>query len=374
MRARVWSVLPGVVVAGGVAVGCCAPALLSASITPSGSYDEARVPPAPDYAQDRAWLALPSTKDEADVALAALPAATSPAVDVFYLHPTSSIARAWSSPADDPAIRTASIRGGTLIQASAFNAVGGVYAPTYRQSTGTAYVELTEAGQRAIDVAFGDVVRAWQSFRARAGSDRPFILAAHSQGSFLGARLLRETIVSDADRARLVAAYLIGAPLTPTDLGGLGACARADEVGCIVTYNARAPEHETSVGEFGAPVPWPARLCVNPVLGVTSSAHVDKARHGGAVFFDADSPALLPQFAASECKDGRLVVTKLDAIPSRGAMSAILLWTLGGTNYHPIEFQLFYADLRADAVRRAAAFMSEDPVSRASRVEAHRRR
>jgi hypothetical protein len=63
----------------------------------------------------------------------------------------------------------------------------------------------------------------------------------------------------------------------------------------------------------------------------------------------------LPNFAASACANGRLVVTEMDDLPGRTAADGILLWVMGGENYHPIEYQLFYADLRADAARRVAS-------------------
>jgi hypothetical protein len=30
---------------------------------------------------------------------------------------------------------------------------------------------------------------------------------------------------------------------------------------------------------------------------------------------------------------------------------------MGGTNFHPVEYQLFYVDLRLDAARRVGAFV-----------------
>ena len=134
---------------------------------------------------------------------------------MFYVHPTTSIAPSWNASFDDAAIRTASIRGGTLIQASALNVCCAVYAPTYRQASLRAFTAPSPDGKRAIDLAYADVLAAYEEFARRTGGERPFILAGHSQGAALAARLLRERIASSKARARLVAAYLIGAPLTP---------------------------------------------------------------------------------------------------------------------------------------------------------------
>jgi len=354
MLRRLLIVITAVVVIGVVFIGCCTTDLVLWSMRPSTPFDPAAVPAPTDYTQDASWIALPTTRDDADITLPTLPAATSPAVDVFFLHSTSSIAPSWNA-LDVGDVRAASISGGTLIQASVFNGCCAVYAPGYTQASGIAFIEPSVDGERAKDVAFRDVRAAFDEFVDRTAG-RPFILAAHSQGSFLGARLLRERIVGSADQERLVAAYLIGAPLTPRELG-VPACTTRAQTGCVVTYNARGPRHGVHRLESAGP-PVHERLCVNPVNGSTGDVVVEAVDHGGAVFFDAASPTVLPRFARSRCHGGRLVVDALQPLPDRGVMPTLFLHVTGGENYHPIEYQLFYVDLRLDAVARAAAFVA----------------
>lgn len=338
-------------------VGCCGPQLILSSITPKEPFDPAQVPPPLDYAQDASWVALPSTKDEADVALPSLPATTQPKAAVFYLHSTSSVDQRWNA-GDVDEVRQNSIRGGTLIQASAFNACCDVYAPGYRQASGSAFVTPSADGERAKDVAYGDVVRAFDEFVVRKGADVPFVVVGHSQGAVYAARLLKERIAKHDEAADLVAAYVVGAPVDEDDVG-FGGCAAKTQTGCVVAYNARGPGHVKHLMDFGGDVDEVHRLCVNPVLGTTGDAVVDAHDHGGAVFFDAAEPKLLPHFVRSQCKNGRLIVDEMGALPDRGLPSAILLQVMGGDNFHPIEFQLFYADLRADAVGRVDAFVTQ---------------
>lgn len=185
----------GAVVAGAVtAIGCCTPQLATWMITPRDPFDAAKVPAPPDYARDDAWLALPSTDDAADVALVELPVEKSPAVDVFYVHSTSSIAAAWNAGWDDAEVCVASIRGGTLIQGSVFNGCCAVYAPEYRQASGHAFTHPSSDGDRAMAVAFSDVSAAFDALLARTGGAWPFIIAGHGQGSVLLAQLLRDRI------------------------------------------------------------------------------------------------------------------------------------------------------------------------------------
>jgi hypothetical protein len=353
MRARVLVSVVVLVAAAAVAcTGCSFSKLVMQSMTPTTAFTAADTPAPPDYRDDAVWLALPSRVDEADVALAAAPAATDPAVDVFYVHSTSSIAPRFNAAVNDPEVRAASIRGGTLIQASAFNAAGAVYAPEYRQATGAAFVNPSVDGDRAIDVAFTDVAAAFAEFRRRT-QGRPFIIAAHSQGAVLSARLVREVVASSSERGLLVAAYLVGAPLVLEDLGGVPLCTTPTSTGCVVTFNARGAEH-VDVGVDFAALKRPGLLCTNPTAASTTTTFVQREYHGGAVFFDAPTPALLPMFVASRCRDdGILEVTNMSSLPDRGVMDAVLVRVMGGHNFHPVEYQLFYTDLRADAVRRS---------------------
>lgn len=64
-----------------LAVGRFAPPLVAAATTPRGGFDASAVPRAPDYASDAAWLTLPNTRDEADVALPEPPALDPVAVE-----------------------------------------------------------------------------------------------------------------------------------------------------------------------------------------------------------------------------------------------------------------------------------------------------
>ena len=146
-------------------------------------------------------------------------------VDVFYVHPTSYLGSAWNGPVDDPALNAQTDELSTLIQASAFNGCCAVYGPRYRQAQGIAFVRPGPDAAAAIELAYGDVRAAFRFFLERHSRGRPFILAGHSQGSVLAARLLEQEIAGSALAERLVAAYLIGAPIPRRARAGVPACA-----------------------------------------------------------------------------------------------------------------------------------------------------
>lgn len=324
-----------------------------------GPFDAAAVPPAPDYDDPAAWAALPELEDGADVALPELPALDprSAPADVFYVHPTTALGSTWNAPIDEPAVVEATTRGGTLIQASAFNACCAVYAPRYRQAHGRAFVQPDAESRRAVEVAYADISAAFDEFLERT-DDRPFIVAGHSQGAILGARLVRERIAGTPLHARLVAAYLPGGTVRPETFGAaVPVCDRPTQTGCVVAWNARGPHYVPNEMELDADdeATMRGRTCVNPITWTTDGAHAPASANAGAVFFDTDAPALQPGFADAQCVDGTLVVTIMGD-PERDVMGTLLLWTIGPENYHPVEIQLFYADLRRNAAQRVAAF------------------
>jgi len=332
-----------------------------------GPFDQSATPPAPNYSADAAWAALPSTEDDADVFLPEYPAIdpAEAAADVFFVHPTTWIGTQWNGPIDDPVVIEATARGATLIQASAFNDCCAVYAPRYRQANGFAFTRSDPAGARAIDVAFRDVAAAFESFQQRRGStDRPFILASHSQGTVLAARLLREKIATAPIARSLVAAYLIGGPISRETLGtDVPVCASATQTGCALGWNARGPNYVANELEFDDPDGrdrarmLAKRICVNPLTWHDDGVRAPAAANRGAVFFDAEHPRLLAGFADAQCEGGQLTIRELGE-PPRDFMSRILDWMMGPENYHPIEYQLFYLDIRTNARERVDAFVA----------------
>lgn len=370
-RLRQWGKIAAGVGLGLVAVLLVAVATLDrwlfAALDP-GPFDSSKTPAPTDYTQDLSWAALPTVDDDADVFLAELPAAQRglATADVFYVHPTTAVGKGWNAPINDPDVVQATARGGTLIQASVFNACCAVYAPRYRQANGQAFTLPNADADRALDVAFADVSAAFDEFMKRRGAGRPFVLASHSQGTALAERLLREKIWGKPLAQELVAAYLIGGPVTPETLGkDLPVCATEDQWGCVVAFNVRGPRYRDSTWEFknrnGGGDPLASRICVNPLSWKMDGATATADLHQGALFFDTPTPALLRTFTDATCRNGRVVVDHMGELPKRDLPSHILLWIMGPDNYHPIEYQLFYVNLRQNAGRRVEAYLAAHP-------------
>jgi hypothetical protein len=327
---------------------------LVAALAPSGSFAAGAPPAAPDYADPAAWTARPDRADEADVTPAGLTAleAARAEVDVFYVHPTTYLGSGWNGPVGDPALNRDTDRLATRIQASAFNGCCAVYGPRYRQAQGHAFLAPGPDADAAIALAYEDVRAAFRFFLAKHSRGRPFVLAGHSQGSVLAARLLEEEIAPAPLRERLVAAYLIGAPIA-AHAPALPACAAPDATGCLVAWNARGAAFPGSVFDFAARE---ERLCVNPLTWRADEAPAGAALNEGAVFLDAGDGAPLAGFADAQCRGGVLIV-RLAGAPPRSFRSRLLDFVMGPENHHPIEYQLFWMNLRRNAEARVAAYL-----------------
>jgi hypothetical protein len=337
-------------------------ALVRLAMSPRVAFEAETPPTPPDYADPGSWSALPEREDAGDAAPPGAPATDQrrAAVDVFYLHPTSYLGRHWNGPVDDPALNEATDRVATRIQASAFNACCAVYAPRYRQANGTPFTRPSRDGARALDLAYGDVRRAFEAFEARRGPGRPFLLAAHSQGSVLAERLLYDVISGSPLRDQLVAAYLIGGAVSADGLRerapDLPACRTAADLHCVVAWNARGAGYVP--GDFDMVRDDPReRLCTNPLSWLPDGAPAEAERNRGAVFLESTDPAPRAGFADAQCDGGTLVVRRIGSAP-RDLPSRILDRVLGQGNYHAIEYQAFFMNLRENASTRAAAFLA----------------
>jgi hypothetical protein len=332
--------------------------LVMVLMRPRAPFDAGALPAPPDYRDLAFWTAHPGREDAADAVPEGV-RAVDPAravADAFYVHPTTYLGASWNGPVDDPKLNAQTDRLATLIQASAFNGCCAVYGPRYRQAHGHAFLRSGPEAAAAIEIAYGDVRDAFRYFLAHQSQGRPFVLAAHSQGSVLASRLLAEEIVGAGLSDRLVAAYLIGGPVT-LSWPSLPPCADARATGCIVAWNARGPRFRGTPFDFTLEE---QRLCVNPLTWRHDELPAAREHNEGAVFLHAGDGRPLPGFADARCRDGILLVSELGDAP-RDFMSRVLDLAIGPENYHPIEYQIFYMNLRRNALERVEAHHQRPP-------------
>ena len=337
--------------------------LMRMAMVPRASFQSGPPPAVKAYERPEMWIARPDIRNNP---AAWTPTGVKPGIggqaSVFFIHPTSYLeTSAWNAPLDHEESQWRA-RLFVRSQASAFNDVGRIWAPKYRQATFGAFLTTEADAQKALDFAYRDVLAAFDVFLAQAPGDGPIILAGHSQGSLHLTRLLRDRVAGKPLARRIVAAYAVGWPVSRTaDLPALGlpACETRDQARCILGWQSFSEPadpkmvtdvYDASAGPTGLPRAGSPMLCVNPLTGIG----------GGEAPATANTGMLVPN---KELTEGNLVTP---AVAARCDVRGFLLigengpdlgpYNLPGNNYHVYDYALFWGAIRNDAVRRLAAW------------------
>jgi hypothetical protein len=363
--------LAGLVILGGLAFGFRR-TLFVYAITPGFAFADSQTPAPPNYDLLDHWAALPDRADSADsvpVDSGAVDAQPVAEVDVFFIHPTTYYSgKGWNAAITDADINRRTQRGALRHQASAFNGCCRIYAPRYRQATLAAFLDVDGNGVPALELAYADILAAFDQYITHYNQGRPFILAGHSQGARHGIRLLAERIEGTPIAAQLVAAYLVGYPikLTPANRPfiHLQMCHTAVDTGCVINWNTFLDGGDT--GNFRTPdalslglpevqrTATGARVCINP-LDWSSQGKVAASAHSGALAFSRDENTplgpLRKNLISARCDDGYLYISD----PGEGFQKLVF----PGGNYHNYDYNLFYMNLRDNAIARSRAFLAK---------------
>jgi len=348
--------------------------LTEMAFVPTVSFAKQQALPPESWESPAMWVSRPGLKNDPAAWLppgVAAPAQKLP-VAVFFVHPTSYVARdAWNAAFDEPISRD---RAALFVQgmASPFNEAESIWAPRYRQAAIGAFLTAKPEAAQAIDLAYADVGAAFEIFTRHLRPGQPIALAGHSQGAFLLRRLMRDRIAGTPLADRLVGAWIIGWPVSlDHDLPKMGApaCTSAEQSGCVVSWLSVADPADTDMllqayarrtGLDGASVAGSPFLCTNPITGTPDAgAGAEAGAEAGA-----NLGSLVPDFAR---RGGTLAAKVVPAVcgPDHflhiGAPPKLDLgpYVLPGNNYHLYDVTLFWANLRADFERRAAAWQTK---------------
>ena len=302
------------------------------------------VPEAPDYRDEAHWAALPDREDAADVTPAPeiVDNQATAEVDAFFVHPTTYVSSAgWNQPMDDESANKGTDQWVMRDQASVFNGCCKVYAPRYRQATLYSFQDQSGSGASALDLAYGDVKRAFEFFLEHYSQGRPFILASHSQGSKHLDRLLKEEIANTDLQSRMVAAYPVGFSIDGSN--GVPVCQTPEQTNCQVSWNANTADAAVKLGR-------PGDVCVNPMSWNSDDRLVSASDNLGSVTFSSEGGVDMG-LADAKCSEGSLLVTEVTS--ERYANTPF-----GPGNYHMYDYSFYYMNIRENLDRRVTGFWS----------------
>jgi hypothetical protein len=318
---------------------------------------QAPYPPlAPDYQNLDHWAAHPRKYDLSDSLPAPYkPLKTDSSVDVFFLHPTSYLDAAavdpdklsaenerlrWNASLSDATINNTTDKGSMLNQASIFNGYR-VFAPRYRQAHIKAFYIADSLSKPFFDTAYNDILTAFKYFLANENRGRPFIIAAHSQGTLHAARLTRELIDGKPLQQQFVAAYLVGLPVPENLFQQIAPCRTATSTGCVASWRTFKQGYEppnVMMETFKA-------IVVNPLTWTTSTEPASRKQNKGAVLYKFNKPK--PRNVAAVIH-GNILWS------SKPRFFGNILFTR--KNYHIGDYNLFWKNIRDNVDERVQAF------------------
>jgi Protein of unknown function (DUF3089) len=318
-----------------------------ASKHPTQSFEKYTLPTAPNYADLATWAAHPDKKDLADLVpinSEAKDEQKMASVDVFFLHPTGYLNERgntqWNADVNDEALNVKTDNSSIQFQASIFNGVGRIYAPRYRQAHLYAYYSKDRvSAKKAFEVAYSDVKTAFQHYLEHWNQGRPFIIAAHSQGTQHAVQLMKELVDETNLRNRLVVAYVVGMPVPKKHFKNIPVCDKPEQTGCFCSWRTFKTGYEPKLPNTTD------IAVVNPLSMTTELGVVGKEKHEGGVLMGFKKTAV--GLNNAEIHKGILWIEKPRFRGSRLYFSP---------NYHAGDFNLFYFNVRNDAKRREGLF------------------
>ncbi len=304
----------------------------------------------PDYASLDYWAAHPWKWDPSDSIPAPLQnERRDTTADVFFLHPTTYTRKKnLKNPnalIDNDYINAKTDYSSILYQASVFNQQCRVFAPRYRQAhIKNFFTKDKETAQQAFELAYEDVKKSFEYYLQHWNKGRPIIIAAHSQGSLLAEKLLKEFFEDRPLYNRLVVAYIIGWPVPKDYFSSLKMCADSFQTACICSWRT----FRKGYVPFYLKKKNDSSFVTNPLTWTTGNEYASKKLNKGSILFKFNK--LYPETTDARVSNGLLYVNK-----PRFPWS-FLYFT---RNYHVADINLYYMNIRENVRQRIAVFQAK---------------
>ena len=305
----------------------------------------------PDYSDLFYWASHPWKKDPADsIPKPLLNEPRDSVIDVFFLHPTMYTSKRrfkdWNVEINDAYHNAKTDYSTILYQASVFNQHARIFAPRFREAHIKAFFSKDSIiRSKAFIVAYEDIKKAFEYYLKNWNNNRPIIIAAHSQGALHAERLLKDFFEDKPLGQKLVAAYVVGWPVSTKYFISLKMCSDSLETNCLCSWRTfrkgYIPKYLKHNKENS--------FATNPLNWKTDDSYATRSENKGSVLL----------------KFNKIYKRTTDAQISNG-----LLWVRRPKfpwsfmyfthNYHPGDINLFYINIRENVEQRINAYFKKN--------------
>jgi hypothetical protein len=301
----------------------------------------------PDYRNLYYWAAHPQKKDPSDSVPATLQSESRDTVaDVFFLHPTTYTRsrEGWNADINKASLNAKTDYTTILFQSTAFNQHARVFAPRYRQAHLSVFYQNDSALFSAFDTAYADIRKAFVDYLEHHHHNRPIIIAAHSQGALMAIRLLKEFFDGRPLQQKLVAAYVAGWPVKPSDFNGLTICSTSMQTGCVCSWRTFKQGYWPAYVKREKEKAW----VTNPLSWTADSAYVSREENKGSVLRDFN--AIVPKTTDAQVSGGVLWI-------NRPKFPGSVFYRT--RNYHIGDINLYWMNIRMNVEQRLRAYQNK---------------
>jgi len=305
-----------------------------------------------DYSVTSHWLKLPDVTDKP--------------VDIFYLYPT-----AWQKTDADSIISTIDNASMLVLaplafkrQATAFETVGNIYAPFYRQMDMVYRMSIsTEEGEKIVaDIPTKDATAAFDYYIKHYNQGRPYILAGHSQGSNVLNYLLSVYMKDNPEvYSRMIAAYVIGYSVTSEYLAEnthLKFADGPDDTGVIISYNTESPDVVPGTNM----VVNPGGIAINPITWTRDETQAAADKNLGSILLNSDGtisagipdPVLNYADARVDTAKGVVICSTVNGQQLAPGNAFISMGI-----FHTFDYPFYYYNIRQNAANRVEKYFSK---------------
>ena len=304
-----------------------------------------------NYSQKDSWFKIPEiTKD----------------VDTFFIHPTEYLAAGEDEP-DYAPIDNAEMLDGVRnvdypFMASVYEESTNLFMPYYRQGSMRVMIRAwkkTGDVRNALKDAspYADITAALDYYFENCNQGRPFILAAHSQGSAIGTLVLENYFKDHPGYyQRMVAAYLIGFSVTKDELKAyphMKFASGETDTGVIISWNTEGPKNVEEKSPNA--VVLPNAVSINPLNWKLDDTYVPASANLGSLVLDENT--------------GRTRICDIGAdaqvIPERGVILTNARHepmtgvddVFGSQSFHNGDYTFYYNNIKENIAKRIAAYL-----------------